>query len=397
MEVGFFNQDTLRGKIGDSGAFHGLTHSGFGDPNELIFRRMRGRNGFAISSKPIDNLWVGFNVQALGNRDYAHDVRTGGNANGTYTNAGSVYSQFQLAAGYTIPNIGVVRVQFLGADKDTHQNVFSGASAPGTPHKNRIQGGISGTQFVGIPQGHLIQTAFNLTAVQGLNLDFGFGIPLVYTVGARNDAFYNVSQAPDTVGIDALGNIVVIPGNVSSTVNGRYRDVAGGDSTTYQAPLNLSLGAEYKTGDLGVWFRTDFFFGGYIQQDDEKQYYPVAWDFHVKPYYKIGDIGTVGLDFGFDAYGNVNMLKDKVAVNDSGEDKTLKGGIHTVGFGLWLQKSIGGGTLTTGLAYKVINKVDSFYGRYRTDPANNEYAGLRSSEMKELGVFSIPVVFELSF
>ncbi|MDR0998336.1 MAG: hypothetical protein LBL70_04655, partial [Treponema sp.] len=163
---------------------------------------------------------------------------------------------------------------------------------------------------------------------------------------------------------------------------------------TFQAPLNLSLGAEYKTGDLGVWFRTDFFFGGYIEpKDEDKLYFPVAWDIHVKPYYKIGDIGTVGLDFGFDVYGKGDLPKWRTG----GDEETLKGGVHTIGFGLWLQKALAGGTITTGLAYKIINKVDSFYGEYQGQTTSGDDRGLSSSQMKELGVFSIPVVFDLSF
>jgi hypothetical protein len=286
----------------------------------------------------------------------------------------------------------------LGADKETHQNAWTTNNANGTPAKNMVDG-VSNTEFIAIPQGHLIQAAFNLTAVSGLNLDFGFGIPIAYTVGANNTVFYNRRGTWEYNWV--AGTYVRTAGNPTFTVKDDYKDA--NDSTTYQAPLNLSLGAEYKTGDLGVWFRTDFFFGGYIQRSDDKQYYPVAWDLHVKPYYKVGDIGTFGLDFGFDAYGNVTVLDGSrgnyVGLNGtgSGDDETLKGGVQTIGFGLWYQKVIAGGTFTTGLAYKLTNKVDSFYGEYQGKNASGDYNGLSDFQMKELGIFSIPVIFELSF
>jgi hypothetical protein len=344
VEAGRYNQDKLRGKFGDSGFLNSYTHSGLAG-NDEIFRRFQGRNGLTLSSAPIENLWIGFGVQAFSAINvvqYHKDSATGGGTGVAGSKAGAQWSQFQLAAGYTIPNIGLARLQLLAADKDTHQNSWTAGSARGIPYSTYKTGtGVPATDaetsgWDAFATGHLIQAAFNLTAVENLGLDVGFGFPIAYTKA---------------------------------------------DEVTYQAPLNLSLGAEYKLGDLGIWGRTDFYFGGYMEPDGgDKQNIPVAFDLHIRPSYAVAGIGKFSLDFGFDAYG---------PVKNEADDEDLAGGIQNLGFGAWYEKSIAGGNIRIGLAYKTpLDAVESF--AKQKDVAKDD-------DSRMPGIFSIPVLFDVAF
>jgi hypothetical protein len=138
----------LRGKIGqfDNGGISGLLGVGLGD-EDTIFQRFKPYNNSAgiIVLQPVDGLVIGgvVNVDVV-NVDIDEDA----------------YKKLQLAAGYTIPNIGLFRVQFLGGLQD------------------------GGYSLAGINYGtsNRIQAAFALTAVEGLTLDIGARIPLGYTV-----------------------------------------------------------------------------------------------------------------------------------------------------------------------------------------------------------------------
>jgi hypothetical protein len=379
VEVGKFNQDTLKSKFGDAGFLHAYTHTGIAGDND-IFRRFAGApNGLAISSAPIENLWIGFGVANFSSENVAHRHRSNSD-DGTRSFqtdpgfAGNQWSKFQLAVGYTIPGIGLARLQLLAADPDTHENSYTKGKARGIPYSTfkstfgtraDKSGWTSWTnmfdqsnQSVGIPTGHLIQAAFNVTAVENLKLDIGFGLPIAYTSRTLLAKLFDAT-----------------PSVPSGFV---------GPDVTFQAPMNISLGAEYTLGDLGIWLRTDFFFAGYIDIDlpapmDKKQNIPVAFDLHIKPYYKLGEIGTFGLDFGLDAYGSV---KDEM------QDVTLGGGVQNMGFGAWYDKAIAGGNIKIGLGYKLpLDAVDSFT-RTKTYGKNQD---------KTTGVFSIPVMFEFSF
>lgn len=168
------HDNTLRGDAGAYGAFNWLrysTHSG----EDNVFARVRAQ--FELSAAPIEGLYAYIAFNPLEGGVKTEDMfKTG------------VYG-----AGYTIPNIGVVRAQYQGR-------------------------GDNGT----------INAAFKLTAVQNLTVDVGGFIPTdtdVTPIKAAAQVNYNL----DVLKLMANGNFV-IPS---------VGDVA----------MEIGVGAEYGLGD----------------------------------------------------------------------------------------------------------------------------------------------------
>jgi hypothetical protein len=295
--------------------------------------------------------------------------------------AGEQWSKFHLAAGYNIAGIGLARVGFLGADRNTHQNSWTGANAKGIPYStgkaadaNLAEKSMwSGFVF---PTGNLIQLAFGLTAVENLTLDFGFGLPIAYKVGANQPE----GEASNYFWSDHKGL-----SDSAGKVDPSFLRSKTGDDTEFQAPLNLSLATEYVFGDFGARLRGDLFFGGSVKVGDwDKQEIPVTFDLHLHPFYNIPNIGKAGLEFGFNAYGPVTLIKEF-----AGKEEDFDGGIQTLAFGGWFEKALVGGTFRVGLAYSVpLDPVESFV--VQKDIKDKD-------EKRTPGIFTIPVNFSYSF
>jgi hypothetical protein len=104
----------------------------------------------------------------------------------------------------------------------------------------------------------------------------------------------------------------------------------------------------------------------------------------VGPAYTIQNIGRVGLEFGLNAYGGVK---------DEATKKDLTGGVQNLGFGGWFQKDIAGGIFRVGLTYLApLAPVGSFVRADDDTIDSNLY-----DDQNTPGIFTIPVLFELSF
>jgi hypothetical protein len=391
--------DTLRGKQGGAvGAYGSYAHNdAISGTNDVIFRRFTGdATGLALISKPITGLTIGFGVKDFAAFDViAYHQASNGHRSVTDADkkqpvkAGTQWEQFHLAAGYDISGIGLARVGFLAAGKDSHQNSYTGGNARGIPYSSGTDskgfGTLAGAEisFWGnFPTGHLIQAAFQLKALEstGLSLDFGFGLPIAYTVAADNAVFWGTSFDPTK--ITGLNDV---KGKTIQYWDWEFK----GNDTTFQAPLNLSLGAKYTIGDFGIGFRTDLFFAGSVKAGDaDQQALPLTLYLHLNPSYAIQNIGTVGLDFGFNAYGPVTRAK-----NVTGKEEDLSGGIQNLGFGGYYQKTIAGGTFRIGLGYIVpLAPVGSYVGA-----TDDELDADAWDKQNTPGIFTIPVTLEFSF
>jgi hypothetical protein len=352
LDVGKFVSDPLRGKVGDGSWMDGLTVMSY-DGDE-IFSRFRSQglnnggsgNAGVLASFNFSGFFLGAllpNLKAFGNTSGSDTFSGGGKGNlyetANYTNGksaiGREFERIQVGVGYTIPDIGLVRVQYVGANAS-----FTNAISAGV---------VSGGYGIVTPR---IEAAFALTAVQGLTLDIGGKIPLPLNLDSVN-TWNAIDYTWEYMGTDT--------------------------DAKAQAPYQVSLGAIYKADALTITGRVDAKFGG-SYDDGVSGSEPIKLgpevNFHLFPTYDIG-IVVLGLDFGLAWYGSTTYDGDVIGSSDlpGFADRELNGGVR-VGGGLYVQKTWGSCTIRGGLAYSAATEVNG---------------------IKEDGVFTIPVVFEYSF
>jgi len=171
LDVGRFDDDRLRGRIGDDEM--SMFTLAMGDQDD-IFRRFRMRNGFMLSATPVDGLLLVGALRNLvnfpGAADRARDdVFTVANLD----DSGDAWRNVTFAAGYTIPDIGLIRAQFIG--------------------------NASGDNDLGI--------AFALTAVDGLLLDLGCTIHLYDDSDASPDFGFSLGARFRADALEVIGRV----------------------------------------------------------------------------------------------------------------------------------------------------------------------------------------------
>jgi hypothetical protein len=338
FDVGRFNEDILRGKVGDDD-WHAYTVGMKG--KDAIFTRFKGDAGVLVSIKPIEGLFIGVHVPDFspllgGTPNYtsgAPDLN-GGTGTGDSNRALRVYERTQVAVGYEIGGIGLVRAQFVGANGSGTDFIAVAPPAPSTP-----------PFFGNAPR---IEAAFAYTGMENLVVDFGlkFWIPIGDTV-------------------------------TDTWVEADHEYTMTGAKGTFWNGMQIALGAGYTMGAIGINARIDVGLLKNYKYDNSGLEvnidYPFWLNFHLWPSYDLG-FATIGLDFGLGVNGDTNG-EAKANGNSVWKDE-LKGGID-VGFGLWIQKDIGNGSIRGGVAYKVATE----------NPEN----------VKQNGILSIPVLFSYAF
>jgi hypothetical protein len=218
LTYGKMKEDDLRGQVGDFSLFapFGFT-SPWGVRNQdTIFRRFEPNHGFLITLTPIEGLYIGTSV------DLTQGSNTGGDS-WTPTTAPDVWADnIQSAIGYTIANIGLARVQYVGRG-DTPQN---------TSNDGRIE------------------AAFAFTGLEGLTVDVGAHIPLYFEKDEKKADGRELFQfaiggdfASGDFGIKALINAIFF-----SSQAGTKTDTA--DFYAYLMP-SYNLGAFKVGGEFG--------------------------------------------------------------------------------------------------------------------------------------------------
>jgi hypothetical protein len=192
MDAGANNY--FRGQVNNFGGFAQAVHA-TGD-EDTIFRGFGVGNGGLILLTPIDGLTIGGLLDA------------GGNLGRTYegTPDDDTYKKLQIAAGYQIGTIGLLRAQFIGGT-NTIDFTQSGADA-----------NFNADGQEGLATYNRIEAAFALTAVDGLTLDIGGKIPLAVT--------------------DELATV----------------------DYTYQAPFEVAVGVNFGAGDFSIGGRVELGF-----------------------------------------------------------------------------------------------------------------------------------------
>ncbi|GHT52829.1 hypothetical protein FACS1894106_2380 [Spirochaetia bacterium] len=301
ITIGKYLVDDLRGKVGGASSTYAVGgnfgHMGAGDDEDRIFSRFKqGAAGVHFGIYPVDGLIIGVSFGSSGKYNGSaatEDVYLDKDGKPVYTSAaGSIYGALQVGAGYKIPNIGFARVQFIGGNPndlgkgtsfDFDGDGTDDYTSPSYSYPDYVTG--NGT----------IEAAFQLTAVQGLNLDVGFGFPLPIT-----DVNDNVKQNP----------------------------------------LDLTIGANYSTGNLGILGRVQVTFGGSSTPDGGKTTTTgLGLQIGVEPTYKIDGIGTLGIELGFG-------LKGEDAYDGTG----LKNNRTSLGLGAFWRAPLAGATFQVGVA-----------------------------------------------
>ncbi|MDR1174916.1 MAG: hypothetical protein LBK83_05540 [Treponema sp.] len=326
LDVGKFVSDPLRGKIGDGSWMDGVTVMSY-DGDEIFSRfKSNGLNNGAsgnagvLASFTLGDLFIGAlvpNLKAFGPGDYEGFAGGKGNVYETVnyadglSEAGRVYERIQVAVGYTIPDIGLVRAQYVGANSSVTQAAATGAYTIAAPR---------------------IEAAFAFTAVEGLTLDIGGKVPL--PIKASSQKSWNTTDL-------------------------EWKKVPG--DWEAQAPYQVSVGVSYVLDALTINGRVDTKFAGSYDtgapNSDPVKFGPEV-NFHLFPTYDLG-IMVVGLDFGLAWYGETTEDGDAIFLpaRAGGVAREADGGVR-VGGGLYAQKSWGDCTIRGGLAVKAGTEVN---------------------------------------
>jgi hypothetical protein len=311
FDVGRFNNDTLRGKIGDDGWSHYTVTM---KTKDEIFTRFQGQSfaapnvhnsgGFLISAAPIEGLFIGAGVPGL-----ISFQNSGTNPDWVQNRAAYAYQHIQVGVGYEINGVGLARAQYVGA-------------------KPAVQDFTTVTPAINAPR---FEIAFAFTGMEGLVLDLGAKIPFAFS---EFNTGWGLEKKEDI-------SVIVV------------------DYATWQAPFQISLGAGFATGPIDIQARADAKFAGTVKPDSggsaSEIRLPFILNVHLWPSYNLG-FATVGVDLGLDFIGKeTNGNGDVLYANTSSE---MNGGVR-VGFGAWLKKSFGASSIKGGLAYRVAGEVNS--------------------------------------
>jgi hypothetical protein len=333
LTLGRFQQDDLRGGVGDHNGWALAAHGSIGGEDN-IFSRFTGNIGALVDIYPVPGLGVHLLIPGLRTTSYASGSQAG-------RKAYEIYERFQLAVSYELSGIGLARVQYLNSTAD-HWN-------------NRDDTNASGRR---------VEAAFKVTAIDGLTLDIGVKIPFRYKLT-------DMSEVTDYVlGTDVVGNL------------SQYGVTALSDVNIYALqPFQASIGVDGAFGAVGIWTRVDTWFLGRTRVEIPslgvnyiKIGHPFVVQFAIEPTYDLG-FGVAGLYYGFQAASDFKVkFKSVLPMNDI---EVGGGGEH--GLGAFFKIPIGGGALKPGIAYQFAHdKPESYYG-------------VRN------GIFSIPIEFEFSF
>jgi len=358
FDAGRFLDDRLRGKISDLDERMNDNNVRMYDGDAIFTRfkthRTHGQAGFMISVTPVEGLFIGALLYDLspfttsssstvasamfdGHPAYAAD-----NAN--------AYWRIQAALGYNIKNVGLLRVQYLGAKPlveitrvsdeflDDNEQIFYSYSFD--------------TFSITAPR---FEAAFAFTGVPGLVIDIGGKIPLPFKDWDQGPS--NIFEKEDEALLDAI-----------------YKYYKTG--FIWQAPYTASLGVRFKPNgleQLEIAGRVDGKFLGYMKGHKDEVYFAPEINAHLWPSWDFSVCRLI-VDFGFEYIGAAyNKNKELVC---EGSPVALNGGFR-YGAGLSVQKNFMGNSLVKGgVAYKFAGKVNG---------------------AKENAVLTIPLYLEFSF
>ena len=225
--------------------------------------------------------------------------------------AAPIYERVQIGAGYTIPDIGQIRLQYLGWGQ------FTGTLDAGA------LGRVTSTHFNNYDK--RVEAAFALTAVKGWSVDLGLKWWFPELVHMN-------SGAPSTD--DEVWLWFQRPTSIALGVNGAIQDIG----------INVMFWSAFGN----AWWDKD--------TPSTNQSHRIDTNVHITPSYKIADNLTVGLNFGirfwnvYFAYDEGTKLdvKDDLGLNEKDADMRVDFGV-----GIWIQQQLGIGLIQAGVTFTV--------------------------------------------
>ncbi|MDR2094130.1 MAG: hypothetical protein LBP76_01255 [Treponema sp.] len=351
LDAGRFTNNDIRGKVGNSAWFGDYLIPRTGESD--IFTNFGAKAAAMLTVKP--EALAGLSVYALVNNmvdTYGNWAEEGSNkfAWGGSKGAEWVWQNTQAAVAYDLPNIGLVRVQFVG----------SPLVSPSESETKKYEAVINGklqeieitTKEAGEPgfNAHRFELAFAYTGMEGLTID----------VGGR----------------------VYLPVKDPQFDADLWNDKYEVKNYSYWKGIGFALGAKYVTGALTA----NFIIGASGIADTVTNEMEVGKKkettnaFVLKPYvavqYKLNDTFTAQLEGGVQFTGD---KEEKTTIGGTSTTDTTEGAL-AYGFGLGLQTTLAPDcTIKTGL---------TFVGG--TTPGTPDNKDLH-------GVFSVPIIFSVSF
>jgi hypothetical protein len=320
MRIGLYDEDALRGKFG--GVDHATTVVG-GQTNaeDAIFFRLRSANmtkgvGALLGFYPVDGLSIFANLGVSG----------GDNGTPTKYAIGDTLASGQYAIGYNISGIGLARFQFIGGTYGKEANY----SPLGGDAKSWNQ----------------IQLAFNLTAVDKLNIDFGATIPLAIEQIKRDTIVAADGDTPAHIAKDAPLPLTVAGFSL-------------GEGSKYSAPIHIAFAAKYDLSPIVVQARVDAELGeSFAPKTGDKFEGGTDIAFALLPTYKVDGVGTLGA---------------RVAIKLTGTDKQgsdLKNDKTDLGLSVYFDRDIFPGfNFAIGLASNIPLSGGAYDGELNTATA----------------------------
>ena len=218
----------------------------------------------------------------------------------------SSVDRIQVAIGYRIPKVGLVRVQFLNAPEFTYSGTPSGENLYGGRWNNSQWGEYNSARYYN--EFKRLEVAFRLTAVKNLNFDIGSKIP-----------FYEIK-----------------------------------DGVKYKAPIVTAFTVGYKIGDFVIDLNTVGWFGGGINGEGRDIPFAPKVIAHLYPQYNLGFATIAGI-IGLDAKG-VDIFNGLEVKNSDNVDLC---------FGVFMIKKFNNGDIKGGLTYTMPD-VTNRLNNYRT-------------------------------
>jgi hypothetical protein len=340
VDAGRFFDDRLRGKINDlDERFNDNTVRMY--DGDAIFSRFRthrygGQAGLMVSASPVRNLFVGALLYDLVPFTAASSSITESalfDAHPAYVRENAdAYHRIQAAAGYTIDNVGLVRVQYLGAKPMVE--ITRKSDEVLDDNDQLFYSYMFDTFSITAPR---IEVAFAFTGIPGLLVDIGGKVPLPFRDWDRGSD--NIFEKEDETLLDPI-----------------YKTYKKG--FIWQAPYQASLGLKFTPNaldQLELALRVDTKFLGFMKGHTDEIYFAPQINVHFWPSWDF--FGTMLiLDAGFEYIG-ATYNKNREFIG-KGTPVEMNGGVR-FGAGLSVQKNIINNCFVRGgIAYKFAGEVN---------------------------------------
>jgi len=318
IDGGRFLDDRLRGKINDLDERMNAYTVRMYDADS-IFTRFRthwtGQAGVMMSFTPpvmgMENFWFAAMLYDLNPLSAASATGVLYDAHPDYINNNAdAWKRIQVAAAYTIPDVGLIRVQYFGVKPGVTLTTVSDEWVDD-----------SSTTFYsyyfntfGVAASR-IEAAFAYTGFPGLTVDIGAKLPL---------PFKNWDNGPTSIFIK----------EDETLLDPVYRAYKSG--FVWQAPYQAAVGVRYQLNNLQIAGRVDTQFLGYMKGYSTEVFLAPQLNCHIWPSWDFSFARLI-LDFGYEWIG-ATYDKNKNLVG-LGSPVALNGGSR-FGTGILMQKTI---------------------------------------------------------